>query len=158
MAVPRISLGRYAYVLGVGVNGSALSLCQRYFRRGTIDPVNDTFDIDPHVVTGRVIFHIWFLCGVHQISLTLFYVRTASLTIYSMPVFFTPKEMTVSVSHCVPAPHKSRGALQLCPTFNDWKLSLSPKTQHWFPIGFSHITVLCIHMLIWPSSLFANTW
>lgn len=54
MALPQISLGRYAYVLGVGENGSALSLCQRYYRRGTIDPVNDTFDIDPHVINGRV--------------------------------------------------------------------------------------------------------
>lgn len=52
MALPQISLGQYAYVLGVGVKGSALSLCQRYYRRGTIDPVNDTFDIDPHVDTG----------------------------------------------------------------------------------------------------------
>nr|XP_020478747.1 mucolipin-1-like isoform X1 [Monopterus albus] len=54
MALPKISLGRYAYVLGVGVNGSALSLCQRYYRRGTIDPVNDTFDIDPHVDTDCI--------------------------------------------------------------------------------------------------------
>ncbi|KAM8844298.1 mucolipin-1b isoform 2-T2 [Spinachia spinachia] len=51
MALPQISLGQYAYVLGVGVKGSALSLCQRYYRRGTIDPVNDTFDIDSHVDT-----------------------------------------------------------------------------------------------------------
>ncbi|KAL7378733.1 hypothetical protein ABVT39_017682 [Epinephelus coioides] len=51
MALPQISLGRYAYALGIGYNGSALSLCQRYYRRGTIDPVNDTFDIDPTVVT-----------------------------------------------------------------------------------------------------------
>ncbi|XP_062295236.1 mucolipin-1b isoform X2 [Scomber scombrus] len=51
LALPQISLGRYAYVLGVGVNGSALSLCQRYYRNGTIDPVNDTFDIDPRVLT-----------------------------------------------------------------------------------------------------------
>lgn len=56
MALPQISLGRYAYVPGVGVNGSALSLCQRYYRNGTIDPVNDTFDIDPHIVTGRMAF------------------------------------------------------------------------------------------------------
>ena len=56
MALPQISLGRYAYVLGVGVNGSALSLCQRYYRKGTIDPVNDTFDIDPRVVTGTMDF------------------------------------------------------------------------------------------------------
>ncbi|XP_030591401.1 mucolipin-1b [Archocentrus centrarchus] len=54
LTLPQISLGRYAYVLGVGVNESALSLCQRYYRRGTIDPVNDTFDIDPHVVTDCV--------------------------------------------------------------------------------------------------------
>ncbi|XP_053193771.1 mucolipin-1b isoform X2 [Scomber japonicus] len=54
LALPQISLGRYAYVLGVGVNGSALSLCQRYYRNGTIDPVNDTFDIDPHVVTDCI--------------------------------------------------------------------------------------------------------
>lgn len=59
MALPQISLGQYAYVLGVGVNGSALSLCQRYYRRGTIDPVNDTFDIDPCVVTGRMAFILY---------------------------------------------------------------------------------------------------
>ncbi|TMS14659.1 Mucolipin-1 [Larimichthys crocea] len=51
IALPQISLGRYAYVLGVGVNGSALSLCQRFYRKGSIDPVNDTFDIDPLVET-----------------------------------------------------------------------------------------------------------
>lgn len=54
LTLPQISLGRYAYVLGVGVNESALSLCQRYYRRGTIDPVNDTFDIDPHIVTDCI--------------------------------------------------------------------------------------------------------
>uniref|UniRef100_A0AAQ6AJE6 Polycystin cation channel PKD1/PKD2 domain-containing protein n=1 Tax=Amphiprion ocellaris TaxID=80972 RepID=A0AAQ6AJE6_AMPOC len=56
LALPQISLGRYAYVLGTGYNGSALSLCQRFYRKGTIDPVNDTFDIDPHVLTSRMIF------------------------------------------------------------------------------------------------------
>ncbi|KAM6957488.1 mucolipin-1b [Aplochiton taeniatus] len=54
LALPHTSLGRYAYVLGVGVNGSALSLCQRYYKKGSIDPVNDTFDIDPHVVTDCI--------------------------------------------------------------------------------------------------------
>ncbi|XP_035471540.2 mucolipin-1 [Scophthalmus maximus] len=53
LALPEIALGRYAYVPGV-MNGSALALCQRYFRRGAIDPVNDTFDIDPHVETDCV--------------------------------------------------------------------------------------------------------
>ncbi|KAI1884066.1 hypothetical protein AGOR_G00222560 [Albula goreensis] len=51
LALANTTVGRYAYVFGVGVNGSALSLCQRYFRKGSIDPANDTFDIDPHVVT-----------------------------------------------------------------------------------------------------------
>lgn len=51
LALPHISVGRYAYVQGKGVNGSALSLCQRYFRNGSITPGNDTFDIDPHVTT-----------------------------------------------------------------------------------------------------------
>uniref|UniRef100_A0A3P8WJL7 Mucolipin TRP cation channel 1 n=1 Tax=Cynoglossus semilaevis TaxID=244447 RepID=A0A3P8WJL7_CYNSE len=54
LVLPQISLGRYAYVPGVGYNGSSLSLCQRFFRKGTIDPVNDTFDIDPRVVTDCV--------------------------------------------------------------------------------------------------------
>ena len=46
-------MGRYAYVYGVGYNGSALSLCQQYYKRGSIDPANDTFNIDPRVVTGE---------------------------------------------------------------------------------------------------------
>lgn len=63
LALSDISVGRYAYVMADGVNGSALSLCQRYYRRGSIDPVNDTFDIDPHVNTGlasycRFPFHL----------------------------------------------------------------------------------------------------
>ncbi|KAK1877742.1 Mucolipin-1 [Dissostichus eleginoides] len=40
MALPQISLGQYAYVL-----------VPRFYRKGTIDPSNDTFDIDPHVDT-----------------------------------------------------------------------------------------------------------
>uniref|UniRef100_A0A9J7ZDP4 Mucolipin TRP cation channel 1b n=1 Tax=Cyprinus carpio carpio TaxID=630221 RepID=A0A9J7ZDP4_CYPCA len=51
LALPQKSVGRYAYVRGSALNDSALYLCQRYYRKGTIDPVNDTFDIDPHVVT-----------------------------------------------------------------------------------------------------------
>lgn len=60
LALPQLSVGRYAYVPGVGVNGSALSLCQRYYKKGSIDPVNDTFDIDPHVVAGRMDSCSWF--------------------------------------------------------------------------------------------------
>ncbi len=52
LALPETTVGRYAYVYNVGVNGSALSLCQQYYKKGRIDPANDTFNIDPHVVTG----------------------------------------------------------------------------------------------------------
>lgn len=52
LALPDTAVGRYAYVYGVGVNGSALSLCQQYYKKGRIDPANDTFIIDPTVVTG----------------------------------------------------------------------------------------------------------
>ena len=54
--LPDVSLGRYAYVRGGGgpwANGSALALCQHYYHRGHVDPANDTFDIDPLVVTGE---------------------------------------------------------------------------------------------------------
>lgn len=56
LILPDISLGRYAYVRGGGgpwANGSALALCQQYYHRGHVDPANDTFDIDPRVVTGE---------------------------------------------------------------------------------------------------------
>lgn len=53
MAIPNETIGRYAYVRGErGGNGSALLLCQRYYRRGRIDPANDTFNIDPEIITG----------------------------------------------------------------------------------------------------------
>ncbi|KAG5853846.1 hypothetical protein ANANG_G00030890 [Anguilla anguilla] len=54
LALPETTVGRYAYVFGAGVNDSALSLCQQYFKRGRIDPANDTFNIDPHVVTDCI--------------------------------------------------------------------------------------------------------
>ncbi|XP_051573455.1 mucolipin-1b [Myxocyprinus asiaticus] len=54
LALQQTSVGRYAYVPGVGLNGSALYLCQRYYRKGSIEPVNDTFDIDPHVITDCI--------------------------------------------------------------------------------------------------------
>lgn len=54
LALPETTVGRYAYVYGVGVNGSALSLCQQCYKRGRIDPANDTFNIDPHIITDCV--------------------------------------------------------------------------------------------------------
>ncbi|XP_030636011.1 mucolipin-1a [Chanos chanos] len=54
LKLPETTVGRYAYVFGVGVNGSALSLCQQYYKKGHIDPTNDTFDIDPKVITDCV--------------------------------------------------------------------------------------------------------
>ncbi|XP_078216512.1 mucolipin-1 isoform X2 [Callithrix jacchus] len=57
LALPDVSLGRYAYVHGRDdpwANGSGLALCQRYYHRGHVDPANDTFDIDPMVVTDCI--------------------------------------------------------------------------------------------------------
>lgn len=86
--LPHISLGRYAYVLANDVNGSALYLCQRYYRRGSIDPVNDTFDIDPHVVTGRLtLIFLW--CS--ENILQVWEHKGASLVIYSKQAFLCPR-------------------------------------------------------------------
>ncbi|KAL3066844.1 hypothetical protein OYC64_016735 [Pagothenia borchgrevinki] len=54
LALPETTVGRYAYVYNVGFNGSALSLCQQYYKKGSIDPANDTFIIDPHIKTDCV--------------------------------------------------------------------------------------------------------
>ncbi|KAM9313742.1 mucolipin-1a [Pholidichthys leucotaenia] len=54
LALQETSVGRYAYVYHVGVNGSALSLCQHYYKKGHIDPANDTFNIDPRIITDCI--------------------------------------------------------------------------------------------------------
>uniref|UniRef100_A0AAQ5XQ68 Mucolipin TRP cation channel 1a n=1 Tax=Amphiprion ocellaris TaxID=80972 RepID=A0AAQ5XQ68_AMPOC len=54
LALPETTVGRYAYVYNVGVNGSALSLCQQYYKKGRIDPANDTFSIDPRIITDCI--------------------------------------------------------------------------------------------------------
>uniref|UniRef100_A0A8D0G470 Mucolipin TRP cation channel 1 n=1 Tax=Sphenodon punctatus TaxID=8508 RepID=A0A8D0G470_SPHPU len=52
LAIPNEPIGRYAYVRGErGSNQSALLLCQYYYRKGRIDPANDTFNIDPEIIT-----------------------------------------------------------------------------------------------------------
>ncbi|NXG67730.1 MCLN1 protein, partial [Hemiprocne comata] len=50
LAVPNETVGRYAYARGGG-NGSSLLLCQHFYRKGRIDPANDTFNIDPKIIT-----------------------------------------------------------------------------------------------------------
>lgn len=52
LSLPNQTTARYAYVRPF--NKSALSVCQQYYRKGHIDPANDTFNIDPKVVTGCV--------------------------------------------------------------------------------------------------------
>ncbi|XP_014834013.1 PREDICTED: mucolipin-1-like isoform X1 [Poecilia mexicana] len=54
LTLPDNTVGRYAYVYHVGVNDSALSLCQQYYKKGQIDPANDTFNIDPRIVTDCI--------------------------------------------------------------------------------------------------------
>lgn len=70
------------------MNGSALYLCQRYYRRGSIDPVNDTFDIDPHVVTSRLTLNfLWCAKNILQV----WELKEASLVIYSEQAFLCPR-------------------------------------------------------------------
>uniref|UniRef100_A0A8C6ZPT1 Mucolipin TRP cation channel 1 n=1 Tax=Nothoprocta perdicaria TaxID=30464 RepID=A0A8C6ZPT1_NOTPE len=53
LAIANETVGRYAYVRPErGANRSALMLCQHFYRKGRIDPANDTFNIDPKIVTG----------------------------------------------------------------------------------------------------------
>ncbi|NWX60317.1 MCLN1 protein, partial [Promerops cafer] len=47
LAVPNETLGHYAY--GGTRGDTGLRLCQRFFCRGDIDPVKDTFDINPSI-------------------------------------------------------------------------------------------------------------
>ncbi|KAM4675842.1 mucolipin-1-like [Discoglossus pictus] len=49
LSLPNQTTARYAYTSPF--NQSALSMCQQYYRKGRIDPANDTFNIDPHIVT-----------------------------------------------------------------------------------------------------------
>uniref|UniRef100_A0A8C7A1Q4 Mucolipin TRP cation channel 1 n=1 Tax=Nothoprocta perdicaria TaxID=30464 RepID=A0A8C7A1Q4_NOTPE len=52
LAIANETVGRYAYVRPErGANRSALMLCQHFYRKGRIDPANDTFNIDPKIVT-----------------------------------------------------------------------------------------------------------
>ncbi|KAG8574371.1 hypothetical protein GDO81_009152 [Engystomops pustulosus] len=52
ISLPNQTTARYAYTHST--NQSALSVCQRYYRKGHIDPANDTFNIDPKVITDCV--------------------------------------------------------------------------------------------------------
>uniref|UniRef100_A0A3B4GK72 Mucolipin-1-like n=1 Tax=Pundamilia nyererei TaxID=303518 RepID=A0A3B4GK72_9CICH len=58
LALPETTVGRYAYVYNRAENGSALFLCQQYYKKGHIDPANDTFSIDPRVIKGRAVSHL----------------------------------------------------------------------------------------------------
>ncbi|KAM3927357.1 mucolipin-1 [Leptodactylus fuscus] len=49
---PSQTTARYAYAQFN--NQTSLSMCQYYYRKGHIDPANDTFNIDPKVVTDCV--------------------------------------------------------------------------------------------------------
>ncbi|KAM8972449.1 mucolipin-1 [Pelodytes ibericus] len=52
LTLPNQTTARYAYTSSG--NQSALALCQQYFRKGHIDPANDTFNIDPKVVADCI--------------------------------------------------------------------------------------------------------
>ncbi|MEQ2195452.1 hypothetical protein XENOCAPTIV_013087, partial [Xenoophorus captivus] len=69
LTLPETTVGRYAYVYDIGVNGSALSLCQQYYKKGQIDPANDTFNIDPHIVTAESYTRVTFDVAVSLVCL-----------------------------------------------------------------------------------------
>ncbi|KAG8441247.1 hypothetical protein GDO86_006836 [Hymenochirus boettgeri] len=50
LSLSSLTTARYAYTRPF--NHSALSLCQQYYRKGHIDPANDTFNIDPEIITN----------------------------------------------------------------------------------------------------------
>ncbi|XP_078285611.1 mucolipin-1a isoform X2 [Rhinoraja longicauda] len=54
LALQKMSLGRYAYVFENDANHTGLHLCQRFYKKGSIDPANDTFNINPLVITDCV--------------------------------------------------------------------------------------------------------
>lgn len=51
LALHNMSLGRYAYVFENDANRTGLHLCQRFYKKGSIFPANDTFNINPLVIT-----------------------------------------------------------------------------------------------------------
>lgn len=61
--VPNGTLGHYAY--GGTEGGTRLRLCQRFFCRVDINPSNNTFDINPSIITGGDTWSLRFgICGV----------------------------------------------------------------------------------------------
>ncbi|XP_039235254.1 mucolipin-3 isoform X3 [Pipra filicauda] len=50
LQLPNISVGNHAYEKR-GAEETALAICQQFYKRGIICPGNDTFDIDPEIVT-----------------------------------------------------------------------------------------------------------
>ncbi|XP_059495846.1 mucolipin-1a isoform X1 [Stegostoma tigrinum] len=54
LALQNLTLGRYAYVFSSDKNHTALQLCQRFYKKGSINPANDTFNINPRVITECV--------------------------------------------------------------------------------------------------------
>ncbi|KAF4793095.1 hypothetical protein TURU_114851 [Turdus rufiventris] len=51
LQLPNISVGNHAYEKK-GTEETPLAVCQQFYKRGIICPGNDTFDIDPEIVTG----------------------------------------------------------------------------------------------------------
>lgn len=49
-----ISVGNHAYEKR-GAEEIPMAICQYFYKRGTICPGNDTFDIDPEIETGDIL-------------------------------------------------------------------------------------------------------
>ncbi|XP_014794972.1 PREDICTED: mucolipin-3 [Calidris pugnax] len=83
LQLPNISVGNHAYEKR-GAEETALAVCQQFYKRGTISPGNDTFDIDPEIVTDCLYIEPMTLLdnttvGKHNLNLTLDFHRLVTV-------------------------------------------------------------------------------
>lgn len=92
--LPNITVGNHAYEKK-GDFYTPLSVCQDFYRNGTIYPGNDTFEIDAHVETGeyvwlfdawtsRILKYIYLLLICYCLFCVLLLVSTECFEVYPM--------------------------------------------------------------------------
>ncbi|KAJ7400977.1 mucolipin-3 isoform X1 [Pitangus sulphuratus] len=83
LQLPNISVGNHAYEKR-GAEETALAICQQFYKRGIICPGNDTFDIDPEIVTDCLYIEPMTLLdnttvGKHNLNFTLDFHRLVTV-------------------------------------------------------------------------------
>jgi len=85
--LPNISVGNHAYEKK-GAEETALAVCQQFYKQGTICPGNDTFDIDPEIVTGDESNLLYYFFGRRDPTLTdIFLVKIQYCTVVSNDLY-----------------------------------------------------------------------